>query len=302
MDILGFGAISMDHVIYVDQPLSSGKGRVTRRITAHGGNVATALVTAARLGASAGFVGWLNSDTEQDPSSRDLLANGVDISHAPKHPDATAVQSTITVGPDGERFIAYDDDVMIGTTPDLPDDLLRAARVLLIDGYAVSSLDVVSRASRLGLPIVADIEWTAPSGTDRLLDLADHLVLPMGYARQHTGCVTPGGIASAFWTPNRTAVVLTDGEAGSHVLRRGHTDCEHIPAFKTPVIDTTGAGDCFHGAYAVALSEGRDILDCVRFASASAALSVTGRGGREALPTRDAVERLMAEKPNVSSG
>ena len=59
LQVLGFGSISVDDIIYVDQPLKRGKGRVTNRITEHGGNVATALVAVARLGGRAGFIGWL---------------------------------------------------------------------------------------------------------------------------------------------------------------------------------------------------------------------------------------------------
>ena len=57
--VLGFGAVTVDDIIYVDRPLSAGKGKVTRRVTDHGGNVATALVAVARLGGRAGFIGWL---------------------------------------------------------------------------------------------------------------------------------------------------------------------------------------------------------------------------------------------------
>ncbi len=132
---------------------------MTSRITDHGGNVATALVAVARLGGRAGFVGWL-SDQPADPSARELERQGVDISLAPRRPDAKAIQSVITVGPDGERFIAYDDDVPHGTSEALADPSLAPARVLLIDGYATGSHRVVARARALGLAVVADIEWS----------------------------------------------------------------------------------------------------------------------------------------------
>ena len=85
--------------------------------------------------------------------------------------DAGPIRSVITVGPDGERFIAYDDDVPQGTSDALADATLAQAEVLLIDGYATHSVGVVERARRLGLSVVADIEWTIGPG-DRQADVA----------------------------------------------------------------------------------------------------------------------------------
>ena len=138
--VLGFGAISVADILYVDRPLSAGKGRVTRRIMDHGGNVATALVAVAKLGGRAGFIAWLNDQPLDDNlSARELERHGVDISFAPRRADVRPIQSVITVAPDGERFIAYDDDVPHGTAGTLTDDTLAQAQVLLIDGYATDA-------------------------------------------------------------------------------------------------------------------------------------------------------------------
>ena len=110
LQVLGFGAISIDDIVYVDRPLSAGKGKVIGRITDHGGNVATAIVAVAKLGGGAGFIGWLRDASLDDPGAREFESHGVDISFAPRRPDARPIQSVITVGPDGDRFIAYDDE------------------------------------------------------------------------------------------------------------------------------------------------------------------------------------------------
>ncbi|MER9238079.1 PfkB family carbohydrate kinase [Mesorhizobium sp. M0633] len=130
--ILGFGAIAIDDIVYVDQPLSAGKGKVLHSARSFGGNVATALAAVARLGGSAGFVGWLGSAAD-DAVLRDLVASGVETEFAPRHPDARPVRSHITVGSDGERFIAYEDDAMLGTASDFPDEVLSRATVLIVD-------------------------------------------------------------------------------------------------------------------------------------------------------------------------
>ncbi|RWK10001.1 PfkB family carbohydrate kinase [Mesorhizobium sp.] len=291
--ILGFGAIAIDDIVYVDQPLSAGKGKVLQSAQAFGGNVATALAAVARLGGSAGFIGWLSSAAD-DAVLCDLLASGVETAFAPRHPNARPVRSRITVGSDGERFIAYDDKAMLGTAPDFPGEVLSHAAVLIVDGYAIRSMDVVARARDLGLAILGDIEWSAGPATERLIALCDHLILPLGFARTATGLRSPAEILDALWLPSRSAVVLTDGGRGVYYRGRDEAGLWHLPPHRVAVVDSTGAGDCFHGAYAHALTRGADTAGRVAFAAAAAALSIAGHGGREALPTDDKVTELLA--------
>ena len=296
LQVLGFGAISVDDIIYVDRPLSAGKGKVTGRIRDHGGNVATALVAAARLGARAGFIGWLSGQKGGDQSALELERHGVDISSAPRRPDAKAIHSVITVGSDGERFIAYDDDVPHGTSDSLKDEILAQAGVLLIDSYAIGALTFVARARKLGLAVVADIEWSGGAATEALLDLCDHPVLPLAFARAYTGETSATAILRALWSEERAALVLTDGAEGVYVRQKGDAALWHIPAHKVRAVDTTGAGDCFHGAYAFALTQGKPPLGCALFANAAAALAVTGQGGRKALPNHDACLSMLSRR------
>lgn len=293
LQILGFGASAIDDIIYVDRLLQDGKGRVVRRERDYGGNVATALVAAARLGGRAGFIGWLSEGGTGDASIAELERHGVETSFAPRRPDALPIRSTVIVGPNGDRFIAYDDDVPHGTADTLGDDVLARARILLIDGYAIHAATVVARARDLGLTVVADIEWSAGPATHRLMDLCDHLVLPFGFARLFTGADDAAVMLSRLWSDRRSAVVLTDGARGAYVRQRDDDAMWHVPAHLVTPIDTTGAGDCFHGAYAVALADGKSPLDCALFAAAASAIAVTGHGGRRALPDRRQCLALM---------
>jgi sugar/nucleoside kinase (ribokinase family) len=292
--VLGFGSIAIDDIIYVDRPLKAGKGKVMGRVTDHGGNVATALVAVAMLGGRAGFIGWLSDQPPNDAAARELEKHGVDISFAPRRPDAKAIRSVIIVGPDGERFIAYDDEVPHGTSDALTDETLAQAQALMIDGYATHAHAVVARARKLGLAVVADIEWTIGPATDSLIGLSDHLVLPLGFAQSYTGESKISEILRKLWSDDRSAVVLTDGEQGAYVRQNDDAVLWHIPAYKVRAVDTTGAGDCFHGAYAFALTEGKAPLACALYATAAAAISVTGHGGRKALPGHGACLSRMA--------
>lgn len=292
--VLGFGAVAIDDIIYVDRALSSGKGKVIKRAMDHGGNVATALVAIARLGGRAAFIGWLNDQPMKDVGGRQLDLDGVDTSLAPRASDSLPIRSVITVDPNGDRFIAYDDDVLHGTSAALPDDVLSQAPVLLIDGYSTHAEAVVARARALGLSIVADIEWTVGPATDRVMALADHLVLPLAFGRSYAGQTAPEAVLDALWSQERSAVVLTDGENGAYVRQRNDPARWHFPAHKVRAIDTTGAGDCFHGAYCLALAQGKAPLDCVAYATAAAAIAVTARGGRMGLPDDSTCRLRMA--------
>jgi len=296
LQVLGFGALSIDDIIYVDRPLSAGKGKVTSRTQDHGGNVATALVAVAKLGGRAGFIGWLSDQPPADIGARELEWHGVDISFAPRRADARPIQSVITVGPEGDRFIAYDDDVPHGTSEALADSTLAQAEVLLIDGYATHAETIVARARKLGLAVVADIEWTIGPATDRLMSLANHLVLPLKFAQTYARETDPASILRTLWSDDRTAVVLTDGERGSYVRQAGDAVLWHVPAYEVKAVDTTGAGDCFHGAYAFALTQGKPPVACAVYATAAAAISVTGPGGRMALPDQSACLSWLARE------
>ena len=288
--------MSVDDIIYVDRPLSAGKGKIINRASDHGGNVATALVAIAKLGARAGFIGWLSDQPLDEPSLRELERNGVDISFAPRRADARPIKSVITVGSDGERFIAYDDEVPHGTSGALSDDTLAQAKVLLVDAYAIHAEKIVARARKLGLAVLADIEWSIGAATERLIEQSDHLVLPLAFAQSFTGENAAATILERLWSPDRSAVVLTDGDQGAYLRQRDDAVLWHIAAHKVRAVDTTGAGDCFHGAYAFALTQGKSPVDCAVFANAAAAISVTGRGGRSALPDHDACLSWLARE------
>ena len=139
--------------------------------------------------------------------------------------------------------------------------------------------------------IVADVEAEVESAS---LNQVQHLVLPMAFARRLTGESEPAAILNALWNDRRSTVVVTDGADGVWFRDAASADCRHQPSFEVPVLDTTGCGDVFHGAYAVALARGLDAFERVRFAAAAGAICATGRGGRGRLPTEDDIVELLS--------
>jgi len=296
--IVGFGSVAVDHLLRVDQPLHTGKGRVLAESQAQGGNVATALVAAASLGTSAGFVGWLSTDPRDASVAESLSSRGVDLSMATRSAEARPIRSTILVDSAGERFIAYRDDTRLGAPPSLSLDDFATARVLLVDAYAAYTTAVVEAAVLHGITVIADVEWSIGSATDDVLHLCQHLVLPREFAASVTGEESVHAIIDALWSGQREAVVITQGASGAWLRQRGSQAVWHQARFEVDVLDTTGCGDWFHGAYAAALSEGLNPRQSVRFAAAAAALSAQCLGGRSAEVTPATVRRLMSA-PNA---
>jgi sugar/nucleoside kinase (ribokinase family) len=148
-----------------------------------------------------------------------------------------------------------------------------------------------------GIAVVADFESIPPNKQfAKLVALADHPVVSLDFARRWTGCEQPAEAAKALWNDRRAAVVVTCGAEGCWYL--GSDDPRgprRQPAYCVNVVDTTGCGDVFHGAYAASLAQGLALPERIRFASAAAALKARVRGGQAGIPTREAVENFLQE-------
>lgn len=290
-DVAGVGCVSIDDFLYVDAFQTDDKGRIQSRERQPGGNIATALVAAAVLGARVAFVGRL-SDREDGALVRaDLAAYGVDLQFALPDLEARPIRATIVVFQHGDRFIAYDDATRIGLLPGDEVTALLQSRTVLLDTYALASTISAFGAEVGELPIVADVEADVEPNS---LAQVQHLVLPMAFARRLTAESEPAAIVNALWNDRRSTVVITDGADGVWFRDVGSADCRYQPSFEVPVVDTTGCGDVFHGAYAVALARGLDASQRVRFAAAAGAICATGRGGRGRLPTDHDIAELLS--------
>ncbi len=137
--------------------------------------------------------------------------------------------------------------------------MIRAARVLFVDHYGVEGMTRAARIARTaGLPVVADLERDEFPGFDGLLELVDHLIVSRAFAARRTGRDDPAAAVRRLGSPGRCVVVVTCGDEGCWYREEG-SDAVHQPAYRVPVVDTTGCGDVFHGAYAAALARGLDL-------------------------------------------
>lgn len=316
--ILFLGMATLDFVTVVPRLPASDEVFEVRSLSMHGGGpAATAAVACARLGGGARFAGALGRDPVAETVLAQLASEGVDTQLVGLVPNASTPSAVILVEEGlGHRAILYSK----GTAPEPEwsgelEAAVRGAAMLHIDGFhPLTAIRAARVAREAGVSVSLDggagMRWPH---LDELLPLVDLLVVARSFAERESGQSDPAAAARALaGSFEAREVVVTDGARGAwyHVAARagsaggsgeeGHggedhrVEEGHVPAFPVDVVDTTGAGDVFHGAYVLARSEGVAVREAVRFASAAAALKCRAPGGRAGIPSRAEVEALVA--------
>jgi len=302
-DILGLGCVAIDDLLCVDSyPPADTKVQVRRRERQCGGLTGTALVAAARLGSKCAYAGTLGED-ELSQFVLDRLAHeGIEVACVKRIAGARPIHSVVIIDERTHtRTVLFDLQDVLGAQADWPSEqMIRSARVLFVDHFGVEGMIRPERIGRqAGIPVVADFESDQGPGFSELLDLVDHLILSQEFAQKLTGESAPVFAAKKLWRGEEHSVVVTSGAEGCWFISRCPWERGmYWPAYSVPVVDTTGCGDVFHGAYAAALARGWSEIDvCVRFASAAAALKAKTPGGQAGIPTFSAVEEFLKGQP-----
>ncbi len=255
-----------------------------------GGPAANAAVTVARLGHRSAFAGYLGRDVYGDLHQQELAAAGVRTDLIVRG-EAPTPLSVSLAKPDGRRaLINYSGD----KTP-LPAHSINFSqcrpRVILFDGWEPDISPPLARwARQADIPTILDA-GSVHRGTEALAGLVDYLIGSEKFGRTFTGEADPVRAAAKLSELGGTAVIITLGQQGL-IWQKG-TETGHLPAFPVKAVDTTGAGDAFHGAFAAGLVRGLAWTELLRLASAVAALTCTKLGARLAIPTDTAVKRLL---------
>jgi sulfofructose kinase len=299
-DILGLGCVAIDDLLYVSAyPPADAKVQVRRRDRQCGGLTATALVAAARMGSSCVYAGLLGEDDLSQAVIDSLSREGIDTGLIRRQADARPIHSIVVIDESRQtRTIFYDLQNVFGAQEDWPEEeVVRAARVLFVDQFGVEGMTRAAKIARAaGIPVVADFEIDCVPGFDELLELVDHLIIPRAFAEKLTGEPRPDVAVEKLWQKRQAAIVTCGGEGCWYLSAEEPDAFYRRAAYPVEVVDTTGCGDVFHGAYASALARGLDMDERVRFASAAAALKATKRGGQTGIPSRAAVEAFIKER------
>ena len=293
--VIGVGLACLDYLLQVPDLSQVGRGcRLQDFGRQGGGMVATAMVAVARLGGQAELWTVLGQDDHGDQILEELAVEGVDLSQVVRRPDRSSAFNFVLVdGRTGERvFLAPDvgwgaGDIELDITADL--SRIEEADALLVDAHWQQlALPALARARQIGVPTCGDIGRIG--GNEDLLRLIDYLIVPRHAAEELAGEAGPQALeALAAFGARMVAVTL--GSEGAIYLADG--EVEPIPVFAVHAVDTTGAGDVFHGAFVYGVAQGWRPRQLMVFSSAVAAIKCTQLGGRTGTPDLAQVHRFL---------
>jgi ribokinase len=266
-----------------------------------GGKGANQAVAAARLGAQVSMVGRVGRDAFAGPLLDNLTAAKVDHTFVTQDPEAATGVALIVVDDAGQNSIVVASGAnirLLSANVDAAEAIVATADVLLLQ--LESPLETVTRAAEMAcahkVTVILNPAPARPLPAS-LLSLVDVLIPNESETALLTGMSVSTqaeveAAALALQESDVDTVILTLGERGALLAREGET--ELFPAFDVTPVDTTAAGDAFVGGFAVALAEGRSLAEAVCWGNAAGALAATQLGAQPSLPTRQALETLLA--------
>jgi len=281
---VGLGQCSLDCITIVEGfPAEDTKKEVSDLVVQGGGPVATALVALSRLGVKTSFMGRVSDDHAGAEIRKGLRAEGVGTKGLLVKKGGKSQSAFIVVNSkNASRTILWSRPTVEPLAASEVDPaLLRSASILLLDGLMMeASVRAASIATEMGIPVMLDGGRVRP-GMLKLAAMCDYVVCSEEFA---SGMKTGVEEALKKLMRGRTrAVTITLGKKGSVTLHEGRVFTRK--ACKVKAVDTTGAGDVFHGAYAYGVINGWDIEKTVEFASVVAAMKCQKPGGRTGIPT-----------------
>lgn len=299
--LLMVGLSCTDHVWRVGAfpPVGSRTDASAYR-TQGGGPAATAAVAAAVLGGSVELVAVHGDDAAAEQALRELQRYGVGVAGVHREPGATSFVSAVLVAESGERWIfpyrgsgLPDGARLLG--PIRPEEF----DAVLVDLRHPRLCEAAARRARTaGVPVVVDL------GNLRSFEIsaqADHVFASQECAHELLGRDDPAAALPLLRQRPGQVVGVTMGPEG--VIFDAGEGARHQNAFEVDAVDTTGAGDVFHGAYALAVARAEAVEAAVAFASAAAALACTAFGSRDGIPSAAELEQFLRERtPGLRPG
>jgi sugar/nucleoside kinase (ribokinase family) len=297
-DVVGVGANSIDYVYRVPAhpvPASpTSKLRITDQLISPGGQTATTLCTCAAMGLRAAYVGTIGNDDNGRRMHDELSGRGIDVSHVIVRDAINPFAVILIDDTQGERVVLWDRDARVALTPaDIDAAFIAGARLLHVDDVDEDvAIHAATMARKAGIPVTTDIERV----TGRTGALVAAVTVPI--FEEHALQAFTGerdaerglrAITKITTTTTGTTrfVCVTLGSRGAMLLDGDRLYVEE--GRKIDVMDTTGAGDIFRGAFIVAMLRGDKPQDILRFSNAAAALSCTRLGAIASVPTPEEV-------------
>ena len=294
IDILCAGFACYDLVYSVDHhPGDDEKIFASDYTGCGGGPAANAAYIAARLGSKAAFAGYLGNDIYGDLHLKEFEQQGVLTDLVIRANDQTPL-TFLLIKPDGKRTAVNYRKKERYLKKDSIDFAKYSYKAILFDGHESNiAIPLAEYARNKNIPTILDA-GSLHNGTGKLIHMVDFVIASEVFAFQFTGEKDDKKALKKLAAINST-VVITLGERGSIWHYKG--DSGSCPAFSVDVVDTTGCGDAFHGAFTVGIASGMEWHDLLTFASAAGALCCTKMGSRPAMPTKKEVLKIVRENP-----
>lgn len=298
-DIICLGKSTLDFIWPIETlPGKGGKLVASDFIELGGGMAATAAVAASRLGRQVAFYGRAGDDSAGHTMLNELAAYGIDVSQFKLFPNARSSVSGIFVDNAGERAIANFRGANIPEEASWLDlnEVAKASAILVDVRWKDGAVAICTHARSHSIPTIMDGEIADIAIYEAMLPLVDHAIfsLPGLHSYGNRTITNHLQILQKVREQGCKVAAVTMGAQGC--LWIDNNGVQHQAAFGVNVVDTTGAGDVFHGAYAVAIAEGKDVIEAMRFASGVAALKCTHYGGRKGIPDREEVDLFLSQQ------
>lgn len=294
-EVVGMGLNSVDLLGLVPEfPTLNSKMKILRFSKQGGGQVATALVALSRWGVKTKYIGKVGEDEWGQFSLDSIRSEGVDISSVRIEPHATNQFAMIIVDkPSGERTILWNrDERLMYREGELQREEVCSGKILHLDGHDIqASIQCAKWAKEEKILTVLDLDKVEPL-TSELIREIDFLITSSSFPKLFTGIsdrekallelqkYTPGFLCSTLG--HEGSMALVDGE----IL--------YTQGFRVKTVDTTGAGDVFHGGFIYGLLQNWEISEILKFSNAVAALKCRDLGGRKGIPTLEEVQRFLS--------
>lgn len=295
-DIVGIGVCTVDHLVTVPRlPHRNENMRALNYARQLGGLASIALIAAARLGARSKIIARIGDDDNGAYMRRVLRSEGLDVTQLLVEAGSESHVSVILVDESsGDRSIITRPPT---GGPIAPNELKRAditaARILFVDNLNETTLRAARWAREAGMRVVLDPALPYAE-IKPLLPYVDVPIVPAYWADAMMPGAPPAAVAERLVNEGAAIAVVTLGERGAVLCWKD--GARSIPAFPVDVVDTTGAGDAYHGAFMYALLQGWDLPRVAQFASAVGSMNCRAIGGRSALPTRPEVDAFLASR------
>jgi sulfofructose kinase len=295
VDVVGVGLNATDTMLVVPHfPAYGGKVPFLSEAYSPGGQVATAMVACAKLGLRAKYIGTIGDDERGRIQMESLRGSGINLDHVQQRHNCPNQSAYIVIDQStGERTVFWSRPDCLRIAPEeIAPEQITCAQLLHIDGHDTLAVEHAARIAREhGIPVTVDVDTIYP-GFERVLPLVDYLIASSEFPARWTRIEDPFEALAAIQDEHGMRVAaMTLGAHGA--LARAEGRYYYSPGFVVDCVDTTGAGDVFHGAFCYSVLQKMPLAEALEFSNAMAALNCTGTGARGYIATIDEVGQLI---------